>query len=178
MRNGSYRPPTVMYQVVTKTHQIWFSMSDTVSFGESRVPPSRVAGGALPRSRRPPCIDDCCSALYSVLPFLLVCPTTMEAVATIDPRSTPRRRRRITTAVARTIRRHVITHRLRAITPQHRVTTRRRVITNRPRATTPRAQGAVTGLIRTRVGAITAAEAGTVGVAIMEVAAAVTADKP
>ena len=176
-----------MYQVVTKTHQIWFLMSDTLSFGESWVPPSSVAGGALSRSRRPPCIDDCCSALYSVLPFLPVRLTTMEARATIDPRSTPHRHRFITTGVARRISTAAITTLHRVTTHRPRVTTRRRAITSRHRATTPRGQGRVTGPTRTRVGAITGAMvitgaiAGTTVAGVTEVAieaaAVVTADR-
>ena len=59
----SVRPKQV-FQTVSKTHQIRFLMSDISSFIERRMPPFSVAGGAPQRSRRPPCIDDCCLALY------------------------------------------------------------------------------------------------------------------
>ena len=103
----------------------------------------------------------------------------MEARATIDPRSIPHRRRRITTGVARRINIAVITTRRRAITHQHRVTTRRRVITSRHHAITRLGRGPVTGLIRTRAGANMGVMAGTDAMDAMEVmavAAAVTVD--
>jgi len=60
------------------------------------MPPPSVAGGALSRSRRPPCIDDCFLSLCSVYPFLRACPITMEAQVITVPRSIPRPRRCIT----------------------------------------------------------------------------------
>ena len=60
----SVRPKQV-FQTVSKTHQIRFLMSDISSGSESCLPPPSVAGCALPRSRRPPCIVDCFSSLCS-----------------------------------------------------------------------------------------------------------------
>ena len=101
----------------------------------------------------------------------------MEARATIDPRSTPHRRRRITTGVARRINTAVTTTHRRATTHPHRVTTRRRVIISRHLAITLRGQGRATGLIRTRGGVITGVMAGTDAMVTMAAVAAVTADR-
>ena len=75
----------------------------------------------------------------------------MEDPATTDPKSTPRRRRSITTAAGRLTSIGVgITHRPRATIP-------RLVITSRRPVTTLRGQERATGPTRARVGAITEA---------------------
>ena len=83
-------------------------------------------------------------------------------------------------AAARRINIAVITTRRRVTTLRHRVTTRHRVITSRRLAITRQGQGPVTGLTRTRAGVIVGTMAGMDAVAIMtvEVAAAVTVDRP
>lgn len=105
----------------------------------------------------------------------------MEAKATIDPRSTPHRRRRTTTVVAPRTRTAGITTRRHAITRLHRVTTLRHVITSLHRATIRRDQGPVIGLTRTRAGAIVGATVGVGAVsmdaAVMAVTGVVTVDR-
>ena len=103
----------------------------------------------------------------------------MEARATIDPRSTPHRRRCTTTAVARRINTAVITTPHRATTRLNRVTTRRRAIISRHRATTRPDLALAIVPIRTRAGGIMVATAVVVmaGAPITEEAAAVTVDE-
>lgn len=102
----------------------------------------------------------------------------MEAKATTVPRSTLRRRRFITTAAALCTGATII--RRLATTRRHRVITQRHVITSQRLAITRQDQGRVTGLTRTRAGVIVGTMAGMDAVAIMtvEVAAAVTVDRP